>query len=84
MLEKPDKILTALEKLGKDLPDFTKQDRPKKVKEIYKALKRDHPNMPAEVKARIAAKFGKKGKQEQGPPYKGELTYKRRKGRYIK
>ena len=48
---------------------FLKQDRPKKVKEIYRALKRDHPDMPAEMKARIAARQGKPGKQRQGPPY---------------
>jgi hypothetical protein len=64
-----------LEKTAKrDMPSFTKQRRPKKVKEIYRALKRDHPSMPAEMKARIAARQGKKGKQEQGPPYKGELS----------
>ena len=38
---------TAEEK--KDMPKFTEQDRPEKVKEIYKALKRDHPGMPAEL-----------------------------------
>jgi len=54
--------------------DFTKQDRPKKVKDIYKALKRDHPTMPAEMKARIASRQGKPGKQRQGPPYKAPLT----------
>lgn len=54
--------------------EFTKQDRPEKVKDIYRALKRDHPNMPAEMKARIAARQGKPGKQKQGPPYKGPLT----------
>jgi hypothetical protein len=63
-----------LQKIAKDMPDFTKQDRPKKVKEIYRALKRDHPDMPAEMKARIAARQGKPGKQHQGPPYKGPLT----------
>jgi hypothetical protein len=52
---------------------FIKQDRPQKVKEIYKALKRDHPEMPAEMKARIAARQGKPGKQKQGPPYKGPI-----------
>jgi hypothetical protein len=52
---------------------FTKQDRPEKVKDIYKALKRDHPEMPAEMKARIAARQGKPGKQKQGPPYKGPI-----------
>jgi hypothetical protein len=43
------------------------------VKEIYRALKRDHPDMPAEMKARIAARQGKPGKQHQGPPYKGPI-----------
>jgi len=52
---------------------FLKQDRPEKVKDIYKALKRDHPTMPAEMKARIAARQGKPGKQKQGPPYKGPI-----------
>ncbi len=52
---------------------FLEQDRPEKVKEIYRALKRDHPNMPPEMKARIAAKQGKPGKQRQGPPYKGPI-----------
>jgi len=62
------------EKLAKkDMPSFTEQDRPEKVKEIYRALKRDHPDMPAEMKARIAARQGKPGKQEQGPPYKGPI-----------
>ena len=56
------------------MPHFTEQDRPKKVKDIYKALKREHPGMPAEMKARIAARQGKPGKQKQGPPYKGPLA----------
>jgi hypothetical protein len=56
------------------MPHFTDQDRPKKVKEIYRAIKRDHPEMPAAMKARIASRQGKKGKQHQGPPYKGPLT----------
>jgi hypothetical protein len=64
----------GLIKKAKDMPDFLDQDRPAKVKEIYKALKRDHPDMPAEKKARIAARQGKKGKQHQGPPYKGPIT----------
>lgn len=53
---------------------FLEQDRPEGVKDVYRALKRDHPDMPAEKKARIAARQGKKGKQHQGPPYKGPLT----------
>lgn len=62
------------EKEARDMPSFTAQDRPEKVKDIYKALKREHPGMPAEMKARIAARQGKPGKQKQGPPYKGPLT----------
>ena len=60
-------------KVAKDMPPFVKQDRPEAVKDIYKALKREHPEMPAEMKARIAARQGKPGKQEQGPPYKGPI-----------
>jgi len=65
-------------KTARDMPHFTEQDRPKKVKEIYRALKRDHPGMPAEMKARIAARQGKPGKQKQGPPYKGPLSGKKK------
>jgi hypothetical protein len=64
----------GLFKEAKDMPHFTEQDRPEKVKDIYKALKREHPDMPAEMKARIAARQGKPGHQHQGPPYKGPLT----------
>lgn len=64
-----------IEKAAKrDMPAFTEQDRPAKVKEIYRALKREHPGMPAEMKARIAARQGKPGKQKQGPPYRGPLA----------
>lgn len=63
---------------------FTRQARPAKVKEIYRALKRDKPGMPSEVKARIAAKFGKKGVQPPGPPYKGEIKHRYVGGRYVK
>lgn len=64
-----------LEKLAKkDMPSFTAQDRPEGVKKIYRALKRDHPKMPAAMKARIAARQGKPGKQKQGPPYKAPLS----------
>lgn len=38
----------------KDMPSFLSQDRPAKVKEIYRALKRDHPEYSAGKKARIA------------------------------
>lgn len=64
----------ALAKQGRKMPHFTEQKRPKKVKDIYHALKREHPGMPAEMKARIAARQGKPGKQKQGPPYKGPLS----------
>jgi hypothetical protein len=61
-------------KKKRDMPGFTEQDRPAKSKEIYKALKRDKPGMPAGMKARIASRQGKPGKQKQGPPYKGPLS----------
>jgi hypothetical protein len=48
----------------KDMPDFLDQDRPKKVKEVYKALKRDNPEMPAGKKARIASATAKKDKDK--------------------
>lgn len=67
---------TASVKTARDMPSFLDQNRPAKVKEIYSALKRDHPDMPAEMKARIAARQGKRGKQKQGPPYKGPITSK--------
>lgn len=71
----------ALKKIAVDMPSFTRQDRPEKVKDIYRALKREHPDMPAEMKARIAARQGKKGKQHQGPPYKAPInnTYREKK-----
>jgi hypothetical protein len=61
-------------KLVKKATPFLEQDRPEKVKEIYQALKRDHPEMSAEMKARIAIRQGKRGKQKQGPPYKGPIN----------
>jgi len=69
-------LLVMTAKTARDMPHFTDQDRPEKVKEIYRALKRDHPEMPAEEKARIAARQGKPGKQHQGPPYKGPIKNK--------
>lgn len=56
------------------------QDRKPKVKEIYKALKRDHPEMPSEMKVRIAERRAKSNPQSRkspkhgGPAYKGPLT----------
>ncbi len=61
--------MQLIEKIARDMPSFTKQKRPEGVKKIYRALKREHPEMPAAYKARIAAKFGKKGVQEKGRPY---------------
>ena len=71
--------LNPMRWFGKRAMAFMKQDRPKKVKEIYAAIKRDHPGMPAEMKARIAARQGKPGKQKQGPPYAGPLAKTARK-----
>lgn len=65
-----------------NMPDFLDQNRPKKVKEIYSALKRDHPDMPAEMKARIASRRGKKNAMSRkspkdgGPKYKAPITTK--------
>lgn len=62
---------------------FLDQDRPAKVKEIYSALLRDHPEMPAALKARIAARKGKanaksrKSPKHGGPKYKAPITHKR-------
>ena len=59
---------------------FLDQDRSAKVKSIYAALVRDHPEYPAAMKARIAARKGKRSKQARkspahgGPPYRGPLT----------
>ena len=60
----------------KDMPGFLEQDRPKKVKSIYKAIKRDHPGMPAEMKARIASRRGSSSpaKRKEGPPYKTPIA----------
>ena len=44
----------GFQKTAKDMPSFTSQDRPEKVKEIYRALKREHPEWSAGKKARIA------------------------------
>lgn len=62
---------------------FLEQDRPEKVKEIYRALVRDHPEMPAAMKARIAARKGRKTKdarrsiKDGGPKAKAPITHKR-------
>lgn len=70
-------ILAPFAKQAKDMPHFTEQDRPAKVKEIYKAIKRDHPEYPAELKARIASSKGEGGGE-------GPKEFKKDKGRYVK
>jgi len=55
---------------------FTRQDRPEKTKDIYKALKRDHPGMPAEMKARIALRKSRKTLQARRSPKGGGPAYK--------
>lgn len=70
-------FLLALRKLA--MP-FLEQNRPAKVKEIYRALERDHPEMPASMKARIAIRRARKDPRARkspkhgGPPYKAPLT----------
>lgn len=54
----------AVTKEGADMPPFLDQDRPTKVKEVYRALKRDHPEYSAEKKARIANSAGKEASVE--------------------
>jgi hypothetical protein len=44
----------------RDMPPFLEQNRPAKAKEVYRALKRDHPTMDAGKKARIANAMAKK------------------------
>ena len=63
-----------INKLAKDMPSFTAQNRPAKVKEIYLALKRDHPNMPAGKKARIAeSTYNKMQKNAQEKIFKTQM-----------
>lgn len=69
-------IDTFLDKMAakkRDMPSLCKQDRPAGVCKIDKALKKDHPGMSDEMRARIAIRQGKPGKQKQGPPYKGQI-----------
>jgi hypothetical protein len=53
-------------KIASEMPSFLKQNRPAKVKEIYRALRRDHPEYSAEKKARIASSMGKSAAVENG------------------
>lgn len=63
---------------------FLEQNRPEKVKEIYRALKRDHPEYPAEMKARIAIRKARKSPQARksakdgGPAWKAPVNGKMR------
>ncbi|KKN37906.1 hypothetical protein LCGC14_0758860 [marine sediment metagenome] len=68
--------MKLIEKVARDMPSFTAQDRPESVKRIYRALKREHPEMPAAMKARISSRQGRPGKQKVGPPYKTPLSGK--------
>lgn len=54
-----EKYKQSLDKTATDMPSFLSQDRPEKVKEIYRALKREHPEYSAGKKARIANAMGK-------------------------
>lgn len=70
-------ILSPFAKKAKDMPHFTEQDRPEKTKEIYKAIKREHPEYPAELKARIASSKGEGGGE-------GPKDFAKEKGKYVK
>jgi hypothetical protein len=59
-----EKYKQSLDKTAADMPPFLQQDRPDKVKEIYRALKREHPEYSAEKKARIANAMGKEAEVE--------------------
>jgi len=69
-----------LDEIVKLAMPFLEQNRPAKVKEIYRALERDHPEMPAGMKARIAIRRARKDPQARkspkhgGPPYTAPLT----------
>jgi hypothetical protein len=54
-------MLSDAPKEASNMPSFLSQDRPEKVKEIYRALKREHPEYSAGKKARIANAMGKLG-----------------------
>jgi hypothetical protein len=55
------KATAILEKLAKkDMPSFLKQDRDPKAKEVYRALKKEHPEYSAGKKARIAESVANK------------------------
>lgn len=72
-------VFDFVKEAKKKMPHFTEQDRPAKVKQVYKALKREHPGMPAGMKARIASRKGSSDPSERksGPPYSGPLSKKK-------
>lgn len=65
-VKKEGSALAWLQKVAKrDAPGFLEQDRPKKEKEVYSAVKREHPEYPAAKKARIAASAANKAGKGQ-------------------
>jgi Protein of unknown function (DUF5661) len=59
--EKKNRIETPMEETHiKEAKHFVQQHHPKKVKEVYKALEREHPEYSAGKKARIANSMKKK------------------------
>jgi hypothetical protein len=56
---------TKKKKLTKKAMPFLQQDRPAKVKEVYRALERDHPEYSAGKKARIASSMAKKADKKE-------------------
>jgi hypothetical protein len=60
-------LVEMVKKAKHEMPHFTEQHRPEKVKEIFNAIKKEHPEMPAEMKARIAESKGSTGPHEHAP-----------------
>jgi hypothetical protein len=55
------KAKAIMEKMAKkDMPSFLNQDRDPKAKEVYRALKHEHPEYSAGKKARIAESVANK------------------------
>lgn len=74
MVEQAINYVLDKEAKKRDMPDFLDQDRPKKVKEIYSALKRDNPDMPAGKKARIANATANKAKGKKTSEKKASVA----------
>lgn len=49
-----EKKASFIDKMAKHMPHFEDQDRPEKAKEVFHALKEEHPEYSAGKKARIA------------------------------